>query len=81
MCLLIGQYGNGERRVHRYNVCAIVVYVPYPNCPRSLTSDELLTIALQRSEHRYQQIIVNALQLSSGKRDELTLLIAIALLL
>ncbi|HOF13195.1 MAG TPA: hypothetical protein PLH80_05650 [Spirochaetota bacterium] len=55
------------------NVLRVVVYVPYSELPqKKLTSDELLTIALQRSEQRYQQIIVNALQLSSGKRDELS---------
>ena len=55
------------------NVLRVVVYIPYNELPqRKLASDELLTIALQRSEQRYQQIIVNALQLSGGKRGELS---------
>lgn len=55
------------------NVLRVVVYIPYNELPqKKLASDELLTIALQRSEHRYQQIIVNVLQLSGGKRGELS---------
>jgi hypothetical protein len=55
------------------NVLRVVVYIPYTELPqKKLASDELLTIALQRSEHRYQQIIVNVLQLSGGKRGELS---------
>jgi len=55
------------------NVLRLVVYIPHTELPHEkITSDELLTIALQRSEQRYQQIIVNALQLSGGKRGELS---------
>ena len=55
------------------NVLRLVVYIPHTQLPHEkITSDELLTIALQRSEQRYQQIIVNALQLSGGKRGELS---------
>ena len=55
------------------NVLRLVVYIPHTELPhQKITGDELLTIALQRSEQRYQQIIVNALQLSGGKRGELS---------